>query len=149
MERFAAKCRFDPGTGCVIWIGGTTSGHGHHHPYGSFWFEGRRWFAHRWAARYIHGQNIDDMQVDHCCPDGVPHTLCVQHLQAVPPRINRELQWIRAQVGLDPAPPDPLDPFEEVPFFDPPEWLAALQPQRKDTWLTSDTTASKPTNCGC
>ena len=55
LERFIAKCRFEPRTGCVRWIGGKTSGRGNTALYGSFWFEGRRWFAHRWAAAYIHG----------------------------------------------------------------------------------------------
>jgi len=122
IERFLEKCEFDPRTGCVIWVGGTTSGRGHSQPYGSFWFEGRRWFAHRWAAKYIHGQHIDDLQVDHCCPCG-PRTLCVQHVQAVPPAINRELQWIRVQVGLEPEPAVGEVEIDEPPFYYPPDWL--------------------------
>lgn len=45
LQRFAEKCAFDPVTGCVMWIGGTTHGHGNNAPYGSFW-DGKRWFAH-------------------------------------------------------------------------------------------------------
>lgn len=134
IDRFVAKCQFDPGTGCVIWTGGQTSGRGHHAPYGSFWFEGRRWFAHRWAAKFIHDLPIDDLQVDHCCPHDragpyerlAPNTLCVQHVQSVPPTVNRELQWIRAQVGLDEPPPVCLDAFAHLPFYETPQWLREI-----------------------
>lgn len=82
--RFIAKCRFDPRTGCVLWEGGQTRGRGNTAAYGSFWFDGRRWFAHRWAAAFIHGLEVDGLQVGHNCPwtaDGHPNTLCVQHVQ--------------------------------------------------------------------
>lgn len=138
MERFLRNCTFDPGTGCVIWTGGTTSGQGHNSPYGSFWFEGRRWFAHRWAAKHIHGQEIDGMQVDHCCPHiPYPNTLCVEHVQPKTLLENRELQTLRrngqtiddrrhyvhVQVGLLQPRPDAPEPFTEAPWFDPPSWL--------------------------
>ena len=134
LERFLSFCQFDPGTGCVIWTGGQTSGRGHSAPYGSFWFEGRRWFAHRWAAKFIHGLVIEDNQVDHCCPADrlgawpllPPNTLCVEHVQAIPAVLNRELQWIRAQVGLDEPPPVFLDAFAEVPFYTAPSWLREM-----------------------
>lgn len=120
LARFVSKCEFDPTTGCVVWTGGRTQGQGHSVPYGSFWFEGRRWFAHRWAAKHIHGLDIDQLgtQVDHNCRN----TLCVQHLQVVSATVNRELQWIRVQVGCDPYTPDaPLE--GDVPFFIEPDWL--------------------------
>lgn len=122
--RFAAKCRHDAVTGCVNWIGGQTQGRGHHVPYGSFWFEGRRWFAHRWAAKFIHGLEIDGqgVQVDHVCTN----TLCVEHLQAVPANVNRALQAIRLQVGLlryeDVYGPMAGD-VGGMPWFDEPKWL--------------------------
>lgn len=129
--RFREKCRFEPETGCVIWVGGTTQGRGHHVPYGAFWFERRRWFAHRWAAKYIHGLDIEGMQVDHCCPNiPKPNTLCVQHLQAVTAKTNRELQtrrtFIYLQVGIiqyHELYGEDLDPEESVPFYNPPSWL--------------------------
>lgn len=135
LQRFIAKCRHDPGTGCVLWTGGTTSGRGHSAPYGAFWFERRRWFAHRWAAQFIHGLSITGHQVDHMCQ----RTLCVQHLQAIPAALNRELQttraraaqsietrryWIHVQVGLEPDPPRITDePFTDIPFFPAPPWM--------------------------
>jgi hypothetical protein len=70
LERFAEKCRFDPATGCVLWIGGTTAGRGNSALYGSFWFEGSRWFTHRWSAIHIHGIDLGDNQAGHCCPHG-------------------------------------------------------------------------------
>ena len=128
LDRFRAKCTFDPGTGCVLWTAGTTSGQGNNLRYGAFWYEGRRWFAHRWSAKYIHNLDIDDKQVDHCCPD-VPNALCVQHLQAVPPSVNRELQWLRVQKGFDGGehyrPPEPAPPFVGLPFHIEPRWLRA------------------------
>ena len=128
LDRFRTKCRFDPGTGCVLWIAGTTSGQGNSLRYGSFWFAGRRWFAHRWAAKYIHGLDIYDKQVDHCC-EPTPNALCMQHLQAVPAAVNRELQWARVQGGFDGGqyyePPRPAPPFVGVPFFTEPDWMRA------------------------
>lgn len=142
LQRFLAKCRFDPVTGCVVWTGGRTTGQGHNAPYGAFWFEGRRWFAHRWAAMYIHGQDITGLQVDHCCPNtgGLPNTLCVQHLQAVDHGTNRTLQtergrvvqtanerqyWLFVQKGIEPA-RDTYEPSDDgIPFFSPPSWLAS------------------------
>jgi len=120
IERFRAKCRFDACTGCVNWIGGTTAGQGHTARYGAFWFEGRRWFAHRWAAQYVHGLHVDyTVQIDHMCRN----TLCVQHLQSVSPTFNRELQWIRVQVGLEPEPEPYVYPEDVIPFHIAPEWL--------------------------
>lgn len=137
MERFLSKCRFDPHTGCVLWTGGTTQGRGHHSPYGSFWFERRRWFAHRWAAKHIHKLDIDEKQVDHCCPVEVvpkPNTLCVEHLQALGPKCHQEVtiarKFIHLQVGVlsyeDIYGPEP-EPIETIPFFTPPAWLIAAQ----------------------
>jgi hypothetical protein len=128
LARFLAKCRFDPGTGCVLWIGGTTCGHGKNSKYPAFWYEGKRWFGHRWAAKFIHGLEIEGMQVDHCCDMHShlthPNTLCVQHLQSFPPSINRELQWIRVQVGIDPAPiVNVEEPYTSIPFYPPPKWF--------------------------
>ena len=123
----------------MVWTGGKTMGRGHHVPYPSFWYDGRRWFGHRWAAKYIHGLDIDSLQVDHCCPGrSRPNTLCVEHLQAITPRLNRQLQetrktFIHMQVGLiqyeevygyGPEPPDPVD---DIPFFAPPRWLSQFQ----------------------
>ena len=125
LERFAEKCRFEPATGCVLWTGGTTSGHLKTLAYGSFWDGGRRWFAHRWAASHIHGLDIAGLQVDHCCPGG-PNTLCVQHLQAVTQTVNLELQWGRRLWGWDEweaSAPDAANDGRDVPFHLPPAWL--------------------------
>jgi hypothetical protein len=83
-ERFLAKCRFNACTGCVEWVGGKTRGKGKTAWYGSFWDQGRRWLAHRWAAQYIHGLDIENRDVDHMCGN----TLCVHHLQAVTGLVN-------------------------------------------------------------
>lgn len=126
LQRFLSKCRFDPMTGCVIWVGGKTRGRGHTGWYGCFKFLGKVWKAHRWAAKYILGLRVDDLiQIDHCCPHG-PDTLCVRHLQSVAPSVNRELQWIRVQVGLDPE-PDPIERTDAgIPWYEPPEWARDL-----------------------
>ncbi len=137
MQRFLAKCRFDAATGCVVWTGGTTKGRGHHVPYPAFWFEGKRWFGHRWAAKFIHGLDIEHLHVDHCCPAlPRPNTLCVEHLQAITARENRQLQetrklFIHMQVGLVQYEdiyghsPTPAQPDSDIPFFTPPRWLPA------------------------
>ena len=140
LERFAAKCAFDPYTGCVMWAGGQTAGQGHNQPYGSFWFEGRRWLAHRWAALHLHGFEIKDLQVDHCCPAG-PSTLCVHHVQTCTLAENRAFQtlrkdhrnsqaietrqyWIFVQKGLEEYREPPARIESDVPFHDPPDWFA-------------------------
>lgn len=140
MERFLSFCRFDPGTGCVIWTGAQTSGRGHSAPYGSFWFEGRRWFAHRRSAKHIHKHDIDGLQVEHYCPARPhPNTLCVEHVHPLPGALNRELQtlrngkveqdtatrmyWIYAQVGLEIPPPVDLEIGNDIPFYAAPGWL--------------------------
>jgi hypothetical protein len=148
LDRFVEKCAFDPTTGCVMWIGGTTSGHGHNQPYGAFWFEGRRWFAHRWAAAFIHGLEIHNMHVDHCCPCG-PSTLCVQHLQVATPEENRKLQNVRADHRCAQNPSTrqhwllvtkgfeqyewPNREILDIPWFDKPEWLCSYLLARKLT----------------
>ena len=145
IERFAAKCAFDPVTGCVMWVGGKTSGRGHSEPYGRFWFENFNWFAHRWAAMHIHGFEITGLQVDHCCPAG-PSTLCVQHVKPEPSAVNRELQhlrpgrglqtlttrqwWLFVTKGIEEEPPRPRDE-SGVPFYEPPEWLRPFLPMEK------------------
>lgn len=122
LDRFIAKCEFDAVTGCVNWTGGQTAGHGHNVPYGAFWFEGRRWFAHRWAAKHILGLDIDrtGYQVDHECRN----TLCVRHLAVVTATFNRELQWVRCQKGVPgyEYEPGPAGDVDGVPWFAPPDW---------------------------
>jgi hypothetical protein len=135
LDRFRSFCRFEPETGCVVWVGGKTKGRGHHVDYGAFWFEGRRWFAHRWSAKFVHGLVIEGFDVDHCCPHiALPNTLCVEHVGAETPARNRELQtqrtMIHLQVGLiqyeDIYGPDP-EPHDLPPFFSPPAWLVGNQ----------------------
>lgn len=124
IARFIEKCRHNPATGCVEWIGGKTRGRGKTSWYGSFWFKGRRWTAHRWAARFIHGLEIDGLEidgleVDHKCGN----TLCVHHLQAVTGPVNRELYWIRVEVGLEEMPPEDQPHDDGFPFHIEPDWL--------------------------
>lgn len=131
LERFAEKCRFEPETGCVVWIGGTSSGQLKTALYPVFWDDGRRWFGHRWAAKNIHGIDIDGFEVDHCCPLPRPNTLCVHHVQAVTKLRNLELQWGRRLWGWDDWEPEPepdSDPALAVPFHLPPAWLRPFLP---------------------
>lgn len=140
MERFVEKLAFDPFTGCVMWTGGLTSGAGHGPGYGSFWFEGRRWSAHRWAAVHIHGFDIDGLQVDHWCPCGAS-TLCVEHVRPETALRNNQLQherpgrtpsqsnahrqyWLFIHKGIEEPHPLPERTPAEVPFYLPPAWLA-------------------------
>lgn len=143
IERFVRRCAFDPVTGCVMWIGGKTSGRGHNEPYGRFWFEGEQWLAHRWATIHIHGFDLTGMQVDHCCPAG-PSTLCVQHVKPETAEVNRALQhlrpgrayqalatkqwWVFVTKGLEEEPIRPRV-SDGVPFHSPPAWLAAHLPK--------------------
>lgn len=142
LQRFAAKCDFDPVTGCVLWRGGTTQGRGNTAVYGSFWFEGRRWFAHRWSGVHIHGLNLDGVQAGHCCPYG-PNTLCVEHVAGQTQAENlaelhernaetRRVQqssverqyWLFVSLGIEREPEaEPHEFTDEIPFYEPPEWF--------------------------
>lgn len=146
LERFRRYCKFDPTTGCVIWIGATTKGRGNSAPYGSFWADGRRHFAHRWSAANIHGLDIEDFTVDHCCAlDRAgphcplpPNTLCVEHVQALS-RVDNTLlamerrTWVLTQKGYYEPPPlfagleAPAAPLV-VPWYEPPAWLGVDTP---------------------
>lgn len=149
LARFAAKCRFDPATGCVLWVGGKTAGRGNSAEYGSFWADGRRHFAHRWSAKNIHGHDIDGLQVGHTCPHG-PNTLCVEHVEPQTQadnlaeqrarlggvgvsQSNAERQyWLFVSIGLEPAPEPPRPDGDAVPFYAPPEWLRPFLAQPED-----------------
>ena len=146
LARFAAKCRFDATTGCVLWTGGTTQGRGNTATYGSFWYEGRRWFAHRWAAVHIHRLPVDGVQVGHCCP-GHPNTLCVEHVEPqtqvenlaelngrlaqrrVEQSADERQHWLFVQIGIREAEPEPeRDKGDGIPWYEPPAWLRPFLP---------------------
>lgn len=137
LARFASKCEFDATTGCVIWVGGKTRGRGNTATYGSFWYEGARWFAHRWAGVHIHGLALDGVQAGHCCPAG-PNTLCVEHVTGQSQaenlaemhhrrkveQSNAERQyWLLVERGYEQLPDAPAIDPDRIPFFTPPEWL--------------------------
>lgn len=143
LERFAEKCEFDPTTGCVLWTGGTSNGKGNTTRYGVFWDDGRRVFAHRWAAVHIHGIDLGTDEAGHCCP-GKPNSLCVQHLtgqtkaENIAERNTRVAKVAKAaqsaetrqfylfmQLGI--SEPEPITAASAdvpmVPFYEPPEWF--------------------------
>lgn len=143
LQRFAEKCEFDPITGCVLWIGGTSAGRGNSARYGVFWDDGRRVFSHRWAAVNIHGIELGSDEAGHCCPNQ-PNSLCVQHLEGQTKTenvIERNTRVAKAnqsaatrqfylfkQLGIGEPEPDPeierlLTELNGVPFYDPPEWF--------------------------
>lgn len=111
LQRFIDKCVHCAVSDCVIWQGGTSVGKGNIIPYGVFWFEGKKWYAHRWAAKFIHGLEIEDRHVDHKCTN----SLCVHHLQAVEPIVNLRLRWERRV--------EPEEMFCHPPFYDVPQWM--------------------------
>lgn len=137
IERFAEKCRHDPATGCVLWMGGRTRGRGNSAEYGSFWFEGSRWFAHRWSGVHIHKLDLTGKQAGHCCPHG-PDTLCVEHVtgqtqrenlaemhdrrQATQSAADRQY-WLLVERGYEKLPEPAPAPTGLVPFYEPPLWL--------------------------
>lgn len=150
LERFAAKCRFDPVTGCVVWIGGKTKGAGKPDGYGAFKDRGVRWLAHRWAAVHIHGIDLSGgLTVGHCCKhtaNGHPDTLCVEHLEAqtlseniaerntrVAKAIRAEqtaqqkLFWLFVDRGIEPIPENMFEDPEGVPWFTAPAWFKPFE----------------------
>lgn len=131
LARFAAKCRFDPDTGCVVWTGGTSGGRAGEARYPAFWFEGKRWPGQRWAAIHIHGLPISDAQeAQHTCPN----TLCVEHVaRGTHWSGNPRQHWLLISMGYDHRPddyeeddgeaPPPDEPVAEPASHDCPEWF--------------------------
>lgn len=83
LDRFAAKYRIDPETGCWVWTGATKS-----NGYGSFGAGGRGGtvYAHRWSYEHHVGPIADGLHVDHLCRNRA----CVNpaHLEPVTARVN-------------------------------------------------------------
>lgn len=95
--------------------------------YGSFWDEGRRWLAQRWAASWIHHLGIVNRRVLQTCGN----SLCVQHLVARDGAQGKEerFHWLGVQKGfIEPeAAPEP-DPIS-IPFYLEPDWLKPFLPK--------------------
>lgn len=146
LARFAEKCLFVPTSGCILWTGGTTAGRGNSARYGAFW-DGKRWFAHRWAAVHIHGIDLGENQAGHCCPAefGGPNSLCVQHVIGQTQLENLDEQntrmkakaaqsaaqkqfWLFVHLGIEPEPAGQVIPLDAVPFFEPPAWFLPYMP---------------------
>ena len=140
LQRFAEKCEFDSSTGCIVWKGGTSAGRGNTARYAVFWAEGRRVFAHRWAAVHIHDIELGPNEAGHCCPHG-PNSLCVQHLEGqtkadnVAERNTRVAKanqaattrqfYLFKQLGIL-EPESAETGFADVPVlptYEPPEWF--------------------------
>jgi hypothetical protein len=125
IRRFIQKCMHDPSHGCILWMGGTSSSRGGNARSGQFWFEGKMWKAHRWAALHIHGLEIDSREVIQTCGN----SLCVQHLES---RTYNEMQskqyWLMVQKGYEQLPPEEIKEAPEIPFFVKPGWLTEGSP---------------------
>lgn len=155
LERFAAKCRFDPVTGCVLWTGGTSSGRGNSTRYGVFWDGKKRVWSHRWAAVHIHGFDLGTDEAGHCCKPS-PNSLCVQHLEPQSKAVNtaernvrywnmKRLEnavqdpttrqhWLFRSLGiLEPEPIPEVDKLlkilDDFPFHTAPEWFVPFMPK--------------------
>jgi hypothetical protein len=120
LDRFRTKCRFDPGTGCVIWTGGTSSARDGTERTGVFWDRGRKVSARRWAAEHIHGLDLMGKEATVTCHN----PLCVEHVataqRAYPHRqfyVMRDLGYAELDERKAPA----VDP---VPFHQAPAWLS-------------------------
>lgn len=123
LARFAAKVRFDAATGCVIWRGGTTTARNGEGRLGAFWFGQRRWVASRWAAKYVHGLDIDNGQEVNVLCD---NELCVQHLRAEFPIRNTRQHYLLLGMGYGEEEPQAVAQERKedgVPFYPPPDWL--------------------------
>lgn len=125
LRRFARKCRHDASTGCVNWIGGTTTGRGGTARYGAFHFEGKRWAAHRWAAKYIHGLEVEGCQISPTCDN----PLCQQHLVSAPITDENGFKhnWVLISVGARTLPELQEPDAEALPFYLTPAWLKPFE----------------------
>lgn len=102
LERFATKLRFVPETGCLIWTAATHPIHAGESRTGIFKFEGKRWMARRWAAKFIMREDIDHKEVFTTCGDD----LCVRHLRVDYPIINTRQHWLLVTLGYGDDEPD-------------------------------------------
>lgn len=82
-ERFWAKVRENPATGCWEWAAAIAR-----NGYGQFAHEGRTRSAHRLAWLSLRGEIPEGMQLDHLCR--VRHCVNPDHLDVVTARVNRE-----------------------------------------------------------
>lgn len=77
IERFYARTRFDPETGCVLWTGARRTKAG----YGALNVNGRVVTAHRFAWAIEKGcEAPDDMTLAHTCHNGAAGCVTVEHL---------------------------------------------------------------------
>ena len=164
-HRFLTKCRFDPALGCVLWAGSIKKSRCGEGRTGTFWFEGRNWYARRWAAKFIHGLDISDGReaMTLCRND-----LCVRHLMTDFPVINTRQHWLLVNLGYgDDEPEDhkrerlareeaearAAIPAEERGI---PDWFEAYVQTRRwrreeeEEWLAELREAGRhPDNCLC
>ena len=62
LSRFLARVERDESSGCLNWRGYVRSD-----GYGSFWADGRKHVAHRWAYRTLVGEVAAELTIDHLC----------------------------------------------------------------------------------
>lgn len=82
LERFMAKVMPSASGACWEW-----RGHINHQGYGTFYADGKKIRAHRWAHEHWTGEIPEGLEIDHLCRTKA----CVnpEHLEAVTPRENK------------------------------------------------------------
>lgn len=89
-ERFHAKVRVNPDTGCHEWVGAMSCG------YGSFWLDGRMRRAHRVAYEDAHGEIPLGHDPDHLCRN--KRCVNVAHIEVVTHAENgRRCAWAESR----------------------------------------------------
>ena len=73
LERFTEKYESEPSSGCWLWCANAPD------RYGQFRDQGKTWQAHRWSAKHLGHQDIENRVVRHLCNN----PLCVNpdHLE--------------------------------------------------------------------
>lgn len=81
MKRFFDKINVQPND-CWLWTSDKM-----YKGYGRFSYQGKAWFAHRWALKFIGGQELNPaLVIDHVC--GVRHCVNPDHLEQVTNKEN-------------------------------------------------------------
>lgn len=96
-ERFFDKIEMEPNSGCWLWTATQQSRGDGTKGYGQFTVRPKKWLAHRWAAKFLGGLDIDGKVVRHICENNA----CVNpdHLTTGSQKENMQDAWRSGRIA--------------------------------------------------